>query len=83
MGETATKQPPIYKNFSRGHKTKGNTYKDRYVQGECPECGYHTIYKDEWTQTISYKCMKRSCRHQWFEKKIFPNQEAKKETTTV
>ena len=69
------KVPPVYNNFSRGHKTKGKSYKERYIEGQCPECGYTTIYRDEWAQTISYKCMKRSCRHNWFEAKVFPNKE--------
>ena len=60
-----------YNMQSRGYKTKGNSYKDRYVKDKvCAECGGLSIYKDEWTSTISYKCMNRSCRHQWFEKVV-------------
>lgn len=66
-----TQTSPFFINSSRGHKTKGNQYKERYVEKECPECGYERAYRDEWTQTISYKCMRRSCRHNWFEAKVF------------
>lgn len=55
-----------YINQSRGHKTKGNTYKDRYVEVECPECKHMKAYKDEWTTRIAYTCMKRSCRKKWY-----------------
>lgn len=59
-----------YNMQSRGYKTKGNSYEDRYVNDKvCPECGGTSIYKDEWRSTISYKCISRSCRHNWFEKK--------------
>ncbi|UNY40041.1 hypothetical protein KLEB273_gp109 [Bacillus phage vB_BauM_KLEB27-3] len=51
---------------SRGYKTKGNSYKHRYVEKICPECGHNKAYKDEWRTRNSYKCMKRSCRHNWF-----------------
>ncbi|MEK1828866.1 hypothetical protein AAAC51_06895 [Priestia megaterium] len=61
-----------YNAQSRGHKTKGNTYKDRYVQNACPECGNPRSYKDEWKTRIKYTCLKRACRHQWFEKREFP-----------
>lgn len=64
-----------YNAQSRGHKTKGNVYKDRYVEKECPECGHGRAYKDEWKTRVKFTCLKRVCRHQWFEKKFFPNQE--------
>lgn len=55
---------------SRGYKTKGHKYKDRYVDDKiCPECGGNSIYRDEWNTVISYKCIRRSCRYQWFESK--------------
>lgn len=58
-----------YNMQSRGYKTRGNSYKDRYVKDKiCAECGGNSIYKDEWRTTISYKCLKRSCRHKWIEK---------------
>jgi len=60
------------KNLSRGHKTKGNTYKERYVQNPCPECGYEKAYKDEWRTRNVFTCMKRSCKHKWYEKR-FPD----------
>ena len=67
---------PRYSNESRGYKTKGYSYKDRYIHDkECPECGGMSVYKDEWATQISYKCMSRSCRHNWFEAKIFPKKE--------
>ena len=59
-----------YNMKSRGYKTKGYTYKDRYIDDKiCPECGGTSIYKDEWSTIISYKCIRRSCRYQWFENK--------------
>lgn len=51
---------------SRGHKTKGNTYKDRYVEKECPECGHGRAYKDPWRTRVAYTCLKRSCRSKWY-----------------
>lgn len=65
-----------YPSESRGYKTKGYSYKDRYIHDKmCPECGGTSVYKDEWATRFSYKCMRRSCRHQWFEDKIFPKKE--------
>lgn len=65
-----------YPNESRGYKTKGYVYKDRYIHDKmCPECGGTSVYKDEWATRFSYKCMRRSCRHQWFEDKIFPKKD--------
>jgi hypothetical protein len=60
-----------YNAQSRGHKTKGNTYKDRYVENTCPECQNPRAYKDEWKTRVKYTCLKRACRHQWYEKKTF------------
>ena len=69
---------PRYSNESRGYKTKGYSYKERYIHDKnCPECGGNSIYKDEWATQISYKCMKRSCRYNWFEPKVFPTKEEK------
>ena len=73
--QATSSNPPNYLNFSRGHKTKGNSYKDRYVQLECPECGNMSAYKDEWHTKISYKCLRRKCRHNWFVDKEFPNKD--------
>lgn len=53
----------------RGHLTKGNVYKDRYVEVECPECGYNKAYRDEGNTIISFKCLKRNCRYNWIEHK--------------
>lgn len=67
---------PKGSNESRGYKTKGYSYKDRYIHDKnCPECGGNSIYRDEWATRISYKCMKRSCRYNWFELKEFPQSE--------
>lgn len=55
-----------YASRSRGYKTKGNEYKDRYVEKECPECGHKKAYKDTWRTRIAYSCMKRACRHKWY-----------------
>lgn len=55
-----------YINQSRGYKTKGNSYKDRYVEIECPECGHGRAYKDTWKTRIAYTCLKRSCRWKWY-----------------
>lgn len=56
-----------YNNQSRGHKTKGNVYKDRYVNDViCPGCGHNKAYKDTWTTRIAYCCMKRDCRRRWY-----------------
>lgn len=63
------KQPVSYSTQSRGYKTKGASYKDRYVDIECPECHNERAYKDEWKTRIKYTCLKRACRHQWFAKK--------------
>lgn len=55
---------------SRGYKTKGNSYKDRYINNKiCPECSGTSVYKDEWNTITSYKCLRRSCKHQWVEDK--------------
>ena len=51
---------------SRGYKTKGNEYKDRYVEKECPECGHNRAYKDTWRTRVAYTCLKRNCRHKWY-----------------
>lgn len=54
---------------SRGHKTRGNSYKDRYVKDVvCSECGGNSAYRNDMHTMVSYKCMKRSCRHQWYVK---------------
>lgn len=53
---------------SRGYKTKGNEYKDRYVEKTCPECGHNRAYKDTWRTRIAYTCLKRACRHKWYTK---------------
>lgn len=53
---------------SRGYKTKGNEYKDRYVEKVCPECGHGRAYKDTWRTRIAYTCLKRACRHKWYQK---------------
>ena len=47
-------------------KNKNQSTKDKYVYIECPECGYNRAYKDEWKTLTSYKCMKHSCKHNWF-----------------
>lgn len=55
---------------SRGYKTRGRSYKDRYLKDViCEECGGSSVYKDDWGTTISFKCLKRSCKHNWFEHK--------------
>lgn len=77
-----TEQQPTnhqYSSKSRGYKTKGNTYKDRYVEKECPECGHMKAYKDEWRTRVAYSCMKRSCRNKWYEA-ITPVQTEMEET---
>lgn len=64
---------PQYDVRSRGHKTKGYSYKDRYINDKmCPECGGTSIYRDVWHTTVSFKCMKRSCRYNWFESRTAP-----------
>ncbi len=65
---TEQKKSYDYINQSRGHKTKGNSYKDRYVDIPCPEpgCGHQRAYKDTWKTKYAYTCMKRSCRHKWY-----------------
>jgi hypothetical protein len=58
-----------YNNQSRGHKTKGASYKERYVNDVvCPNpiCGHNKAYKDTWTTRIVYTCMKRDCRTKWY-----------------
>lgn len=51
---------------SRGYKTKGNTYKDRYVEKECPECSYPKAYRDTWRTKFAFTCQSRQCRHKWY-----------------
>lgn len=63
-----------YNAQSRGHKTKGNSYKDRYIEKVCPECKNARAYKDEWKTVTKFTCLKRVCRHQWYEKKDFTPQ---------
>ena len=64
-----------FPSTTRGHKTRGCSYKERYVKDViCPECGNMSAYKDEWHTKISYKCMKRSCKHNWFVDK-FPKED--------
>lgn len=76
MSHDNQKNNSNYNMQSRGYKTKGNSYKDRYVEDKfCPECGGTSIYKDEWSSVISYKCIRRSCRYQWFEHKNKPKKE--------
>ena len=73
-----------YPNESRGYKTKGYSYKDRYIHDKmCPECGGTSVYKDEWATRFSYECMRRSCRFQWFEDKVFPKKEELPEESTT
>jgi hypothetical protein len=60
----------LYSSASRGHKTKGASYKDRYVEKRCPECNHNKAYENIWAITIKYTCTKRDCKHQWYEKKV-------------
>lgn len=72
----AEKKQTFYSPESRGYKTKGRSYKERYIHDKvCPECGGTSVYRDEWATQISFKCMKRSCRHNWFEAKVFPKKD--------
>jgi hypothetical protein len=64
---TEPKRSYDYINQSRGHKTKGNSYKDRYVDAKCPDCGHERAYKDTWKTRLAFTCLKRSCRHKWYE----------------
>lgn len=65
---------------SRGYKTRGRSYKDRYIKDKiCEECGGNSIYRDDWGSTVSYKCLKRSCRHNWFEQKTEEELELERE----
>lgn len=67
-----------YRMHSRGYKTKGYEYKDRYVDDKiCPECDGTSVYRDEWSTIVSYKCLRRSCRHQWFENVNEPQEDPK------
>lgn len=66
---------------SRSYKTQGNSYKDRYVKDViCPECGGNSAYRDDMHTVVSYKCMKRFCRHQWYYK---PTEEEMKEKIRI
>lgn len=60
-----------YKDESRGYKTRGTSYKNRYVEKECPECGNMKAYRDPWKTRIAFTCTRRSCRHKWYEKVDF------------
>lgn len=66
---TQTGAPAQYTTQSRGYKTKGNEYKDRYVEIKCPESGClgERAYKDTWKTRIKYTCLKRNCRRVWYE----------------
>lgn len=57
---------PQYLSNSRGYKTKGASYKDRYVEKTCPECGHNRAYADRWRTRIAYTCLKRDCREKWY-----------------
>lgn len=61
------KQPAQYRMVSRGSKTKGNSYKHRYVEKICPECSHNKAYEDVMKTRVQYSCMKRNCRHKWVE----------------
>lgn len=56
-----------YIGASRGYKTKGYHYKKRYVDKICPECGNDHAYRDVWATRVAYTCLRRSCRHRWYE----------------
>lgn len=73
------KAPVQYSEQSRGYKTKGNTYKDRYVEKECPQCQNPRAYKDEWKTRIKYTCLRRNCRHVFYEVKEFNSNTENKE----
>ncbi len=75
MEQQPQPQPVQYAAQSRGYKTKGNQYKDRYVDKECPECQNERAYKDEWKTRIKYTCLKRKCRHIWYEQRIIEKKE--------
>lgn len=64
---TSDKKSPHYQMTSRGSKTKGASYKERYVEKECPECQHHKAYRDIMKTKVAYSCMKRNCRHKWYE----------------
>lgn len=68
-----------YINQSRGYKTKGNEYKDRYVEKPCPECGHPKAYRDTWRTRYVFTCLKRSCRHKWSETITKEDNEAQSE----
>lgn len=74
-------QKPGFSAETRGHKTRGYSYKDRYVKDvPCPECGGMSAYKDTWHTKFSYKCMKRDCKHNWFVDR-FPKKETDRDQT--
>ena len=59
-----------YGGSSRGHKTKGRSYKHRYRKDIiCPECGKNSVYRNEMGSVISYTCLNRSCKHKFYEHK--------------
>ena len=66
MSNEQTSSTGQFVGTSRGYKTKGNTYKDRYVEKTCPECNHPRAYKDTWRTRIAYTCLKRACRHKWY-----------------
>lgn len=59
---------------SRGHKTKGYNYKERYIERPCPECEGEKVYREIWTTRTKYTCLKRKCRHYWYEVNPNPRQ---------
>lgn len=61
------KKSPHYQMTSRGSKTKGASYKERYVDKNCPECGHVRAYRDIMKTKVSYSCLKRDCKHRWYE----------------
>lgn len=63
------REKPIGIPGSKGRLTKGNTYKHRYVDEICPECGNDNAYIDRWHTRLKFTCMKRECRHEFYKKR--------------
>lgn len=54
---------------SRGHKTRGRSYKHRYRKDIiCPECGRNSVYRTKVLTLITYKCLNRSCKNEWYKR---------------
>lgn len=65
---------------SRGGKTRGAKYKHRYIKMQCESCTNDHVYIDRWHTILSFKCMRRECKHEWFKKRWEPTPDGLRDT---